>query len=117
MHDSRLSRRLIRNILADKPRVTKFPIDWDPPADEVPTSGAEQVPPLPPPPPLRLLWTQQCRPDTCWLEGCTCRARAGCASAPGLFNADSTQFSGAFFQNVRDCWSRYPTAAARLRGG
>lgn len=35
--------RLTRNILADKPRVTKFPIDWDPPADEVPTAGAEQA--------------------------------------------------------------------------
>ena len=23
-------RRLLRNILADKPRVTKFPIEWDP---------------------------------------------------------------------------------------
>ena len=35
--------RLTRNILADKPRVTKFPIDWDPPEDEVPTAGAEQA--------------------------------------------------------------------------
>mmetsp|Transcript_5036 Transcript_5036/g.14476 ORF Transcript_5036/g.14476 Transcript_5036/m.14476 type:complete len:238 (-) Transcript_5036:620-1333(-) len=33
--------KLIRNILADKPRVTKFPIDWDPPVDDVPSSGTE----------------------------------------------------------------------------
>ena len=26
--------KLVRNILADKPRVTKFPIEWDPAARE-----------------------------------------------------------------------------------
>lgn len=26
-------RRLMRNILADKPRVTKFPVEFDPPPD------------------------------------------------------------------------------------
>ena len=32
--------RLVRNILADKPRVTKFPVEFDaPPADMVPLAG------------------------------------------------------------------------------
>jgi len=31
---------LLRNILADKPRVTKFPIEWDA-AKEAPAAGGE----------------------------------------------------------------------------
>lgn len=33
----------MRNILADQPRVTKFPVEWDPPADGIPSSGIQQV--------------------------------------------------------------------------
>ena len=34
--------RLWRNILADKPRVTKFPIEWDQVKEEADTMGGDQ---------------------------------------------------------------------------
>lgn len=35
--------KLMRNILADQPRVTKFPVDWDPPADGIPFPDSDQM--------------------------------------------------------------------------
>lgn len=35
--------RLWRNILADKPRVTKFPIEWDQVKDEADVGGEQQL--------------------------------------------------------------------------
>ncbi len=36
--------RLVRNILADKPRVTKFPIEFDAPTDSIPVAGDASAP-------------------------------------------------------------------------
>lgn len=33
-------RRLVRSILCDKPRVTRFPIEWDP-SEQIPTVGGD----------------------------------------------------------------------------